>query len=298
MRYPMKNILHIILLVVSLASLTSCKLFFKSPVIEKVHDIRVVSIDPDKTVLELSISVHNPNRYKLRMNKLDVDLLSKNREKIGSASLKAMVEIPKKKSNALEFRISLDTRSTIKMINHSDQKVFLYVCGKGSGKVLGSTKVFDFEEPYEVDIQEQLQKVITAFQADGKDIFLVKRSYVSKVGFTESQIRVDFIIMNPYGLEFTLSKFPSTINIENKESGTGYLERSLYFNEKIYSQEGSMIFKINNWKSIINAVKGAINGEIGYEVKGKVQVDAYGLKIERPFTYRDEIAINISELIF
>ncbi len=294
----MNKLAYLMLLAVAVLGLSSCKMLFKKPVVEKIHDVKVISIDPDKVLLEVSISIHNPNGYKLKLNAMDVSLLSKNRDKIGSASLKSAVEIPKKKSNALDFRISLDTRPTIRMINRSDQKVFVYVAGSGSGKVLGSRKHFAFEEPYEIDIREQLQKVVAGFKADGQDIFKVKRAYVSKVGLTESQIRVDFLVLNPYGLEFTFKNFPAKITIGDKESGSGDLVNGLTFNEKVYSREGSMVFRINNWKAIVNAVKGVLNGEINYKVEGDVKLDAYGIEIERPYSYQDMISINISELIF
>lgn len=294
----MRKIANLLLLSAMLISLCSCKLFFRKPSVEKVHDIRVISIDPDQTLLDLSLSIHNPNRYKLRLENLTVELLSRERVKIGSAALTKAVEIPKKKSNALNFRIALETRPTIRMINRSDQKVFVYLSGAGLGKVLGTKKSFEFEEPYEINVKEQLQKALGSFKADGQDIFKIKRSYVTKVGLTESQIRVDFIILNPYGLEFVLKGFPATISIGDKESGSGNIEAQLSFNDKSYSREGSMLFKISNWKAVVNAVKGVLNGEISYEVNGRVQIDAYGLDFERAYRYGDKISINISELLF
>lgn len=294
----MNKMLTILFACLALLSLSGCKFLFKKPVLEKIHDVKVLSLDPDKTELELTLSVHNPNAYKLKLNSLDITLLSPKREKIGSAFLKDEVLIPKKRSNALTFRISLDTRSTVKTINNSDQKVFVYIAGSGRGKVLGASKKFEFEEPFEIDVREQIQRVVAGFKADGNDIFKVKRSYVSKLGLTESQIRVDFIILNPYGLKFNFNGFPATITIGDKESGSGNLLQELSFDEKIYSQEGTMVFKINNWKAIVNAVKGVLNGEIRYEVTGRVQIDAYGIQIERPYSYSDMIAINISELVF
>ncbi|MBW6514838.1 MAG: hypothetical protein K0B87_08810 [Candidatus Syntrophosphaera sp.] len=293
----MRIALKCLLIGLALIGLSSCKLF-KTPTLEKVHDVKVLSIDPDKTNLEVSISVNNSNCYTLILKELEVNLLNRTRERIGSVELKKAVEIPKKRSNALDFHISLDTRPTVKMVNHSDQKVFVYISGEGSGKVLGVSKKFSFEEPYEIDIKEQLEKVVSGFKADGQDIFQIKRSYVKQVRLAQSQIAVDFLILNPYGLQFKLKSFPSTISIGGREAGTGEILQPLEFDERVYSREGSMTFKINNWKAIVNAVKGAFKGEIEYEVNGKVKIDAYGLEIDQPFTYGDLIYINVSELIF
>lgn len=291
----MRNALNCLLICAALLSLGSCKLFFKSPKVEKIHDIKVVSIDPDKIRLEISLSVLNPNRYKLKLNDMDVALLNKNREQIGTASLSRAVEIPGRKASALDFDITLDTRPTVKLVNYSDQKVFVYIAGTGSGKVLGTRQNLVFEEPYEIDIRDQLHMVLSTFKANGDDIFKIKRSYLGKVGITETQVLVDFIVMNPYGLKFTLEEFPANITIGNAESGTGDLDKALSFDEKVYSREGTMIFKVNNLKAIYNIAKGAINGEVSYRVNGKVKINAYGTDIEQAYSYKDLITISITD---
>lgn len=291
----MKKVLYCLLTCLALTSLTSCKFMFKSPKVEKIHELKVVSIDPDKIRLELSLSVLNPNRYKLKLNEMDVVLLNKNREQIGTATLNRAMEIPGRKSNALDFSITLETRPTIKLVNYSDQKVFIYIAGKGVGKVLGSKQTFSFEEPYEIDVREQLQKVLSTFKANGDDIFKIKRSYLGKVGITETQVLVDFIVMNPYGLKFTLDDFPANITIGNAETGSGNLDKPLSFDEKIYSREGTMIFKVNNLKALYNIAKGAINGEVIYRVDGKVKINAYGIDIQQPYSYKDLITISITD---
>lgn len=291
----MRKALHCLLVCITLLGLTSCKFLFKSPRMERVYEVKVVSIDPDKIRLELGLSVLNPNRYKLKLNTMEIELLNKNREQIGTATLSRAVEIPGKKANALDFQITLDTRPTVKMVNYSDQKVFVYISGIGIGRVLGTNQKFSFEEPYEIDIREQLQKSLSSFKANGEDIFKVKRSYLGKVGLTETQVLVDFFVMNPYGLKFSLEDFPATITIGNAETGSGNLDKVLSFDEKVYYREGTMVFKVNNLKAIYNIAKGAINGEVGYRVEGQVRINAYGAEFQKPYAYKDLITISITD---
>lgn len=293
----MKRALCYLLLLLSAISLSSCKLLFKTPVVEKIHDVKVSALNPDKTELEISISVKNPNCYALKLNEMNVELLTKDREKIGTAKLKSAVEIPKRKSNALNFTVSLDTRPTVKMINHSDQKVFFYIGGKGIGRVWGIAKRFEFEEPYELSLKEHLEALIPRFSADGQDIFQLKRSYVEKLGVTQTLLKTEFIILNPYGLSFRFQGFPASILINGKEAGTGDLEEALVFDEKVYSREGAMHFKVSNFKSVIGAVKGAFKGEISYEVKGNVVIEAFGLEIKKPYSYKGLVPVSISDVI-
>ncbi len=82
----MKNSISIITLGLALISLCSCKLF-KSPTVTKIQDVKVVSITPDKSTIKISLMVSNPYCYKLKLDKLKVDLLNKNRAYVGTASL-------------------------------------------------------------------------------------------------------------------------------------------------------------------------------------------------------------------
>lgn len=282
----------------SLMVLSSCSWLFKTPTLEKVHGVDVLSIDPDKTVVDVSLSVNNPNFYTLTVEDLDVLLLDKNRDRIGMVALKQAVEIPKKRSNALDFNVSLDTRRTVKAVNHSDQSVYVYISGEGRGKILGIGKNFSFEEPFAIDIKKELENAVSGFKADGQDIFKIKRSYIGKMGLAKSSVGVDFIILNPYGLEFTLSSFPATISIGGKECGSGDIAESLSFDETVFSREGTMAFRIRNWNTVVNAVKGAFKGEIEYQVDGNVKIGAYGLDIDQPFSYADKIYVNLADLVF
>mgnify|MGYP001178326603 CR=1 FL=1 len=56
----MKTGIRILILAVVAFSLSSCKLFRK-PTVEKIRDIQVVSISPDKSVVRVSLIVNNPN---------------------------------------------------------------------------------------------------------------------------------------------------------------------------------------------------------------------------------------------
>jgi len=58
-----------------------------------------------------------------------------------------------------------------------------------------------------------------------------------------------------------------------------------------------MVFKVSNWKSIVGAVKGALQGEISYEVGGNVDISGYGMRFTRPFDYDGTISVNLSEML-
>lgn len=292
----MKNIVKIIALCFVLISLSSCKLF-KSPTVTKIQDVKVVSITPDKSTIKISLMVNNPNCYKLKLDKLEVELLNKDRDKVGYANLEKVVEIPKKAAMCINFNVELETRPVVKMISSLNQKVQFFIVGKGHGKVKGLSKKFYFDEPYELDLKEELKNIIPKFSVGTQNLFKITKTSVEKMSIGQTELHIHFIILNPYGLTYNLKGFPAEIYIDDKLAGTGNLKNQLKFNENIFSQDGIMVFQLNNLKSIFGAVKGAIKGEIKYSVKGNVIIDAFGMQIKQPYSYQDSLPVNIVELI-
>lgn len=294
----MQRYLIVTVIIMMLFAGTGCKFLFKKPQVSKVHDFKVISLGVDKIELEVAVSVLNPNAYQLKLDKLDIDLLNKDRERIGSAAMQKTVIIPKRKSNALSFRIKLDTRPTAKMISHSNQTVYLYVAGRGHGKVLGFGKNFSFEEPYELDLKKHLEMLIPKFEASGQDLFKVQRSYLKKLGLTQAELHVDFILLNPYGLSFRLKGFPAEVFLGEKSVGKGNLSMQMNYTENTHSKDGTMVFKISNWRALGAALKGVFQGEIPYRVQGTVMIEAFGLEINKPYNYKGVVPINLSEMVF
>ncbi|MDY0151652.1 MAG: hypothetical protein RBS43_05215 [Candidatus Cloacimonas sp.] len=292
----MPKYLNTIILLALVFTLSSCKIFVK-PTVEKIRDIKVVSISPDKSVVEISLIVRNPNPYKIRLSKLDIELLNKDRGKVGVAALHKEVEIPKKASMNIDFRVELDTRPVVKMVSGLDQKVQFYVHGSGHGKALGMGKNFSFDEPYELDLKEHLENLLSKFSASGQSLFKIQHTSVEKVGIGETELHVNFMILNPYGFSFNFKGFPSEIYLNGKLAGKGNLQNQLRFDENIYSKDGVMVFKLSNLKSILGAVTGVFKGEIAYTVKGKVMIDAMGMQIDRPYEYKGSLPLSLWELL-
>ena len=144
---------------------------------------------------------------------------------------------------------------------------------------------------------EELKNIIPKFSVGTQNLFKITKTSVEKMSIGQTELHIHFIILNPYGLTYNLKGFPAEIYIDDKLAGTGNLKNQLKFNEDIFSQDGIMVFKLNNLKSIFGAVKGAIKGEIKYSVKGNVIIDAFGMQIKQPYSYQDSLPVNIVELI-
>lgn len=296
-RYIMHKLITPLLAVLLLLSLSSCKMF-KKPTVDRIHDLKIISMTPDQTNILISLKVNNPNSYKLVVKELKVSLLDKDRVAVGNAVMSKQIMIPGRKSTAVDFNVKLDTRKTAKMISHADQVLFFYIQGQGKGRALGCTKKLQFEEPYELKIKDYISDLLPKFTAGGSDLFKVQKTHISKLGIGQTQVQTDFMLLNPYGLTFTFKGFPADVYVNEKIVGKANLGTQLYFNENVYSKDGNIQLEINNFKSLVEAVKGAVKGEIDYKVKGTVIIDAFGMEIKNPYEFKGSIPFNLQELIF
>ncbi|MCB5279097.1 MAG: hypothetical protein LHW59_06210 [Candidatus Cloacimonetes bacterium] len=274
-----------------------CRFFFKTPTVEKIQDLKVQSISVDHTLLVVSIIVHNPNSYNIRLSKLDLDLLNMNRERVGMAVLQKDIELPGKKSINLDFTVRIQTRPLIQMVSSINHDLQFFISGKGEGKAMGISKKFDFEESYCLEIKDHLMHIIPSLNAGGQDLFKLTRTYVDNYGLSKSMLNAEFILLNPYGFSFNLKGFPAEIFINGKKVGSGNLKSQLNFNEDVFYKDGSMVFELSNLKSAFGAVKGVFKGEVKYTVKGTILIDAMGLDMSTPYEYEGSIPLSMWDLL-
>jgi len=288
---------YLLFLMVALGLLSSCKMLFKSPQIQKIQDFELISFSPDHSELNISVIVNNPNNYEIRLSSLKLDLLDKNRFRVGSAEMSRSIDLPKKKAINVDFKVMLLTRPLIQSVSNINHEVHYFIAAKGEAKAVGIHKRFEFEEPYSFSLKEHLEGNIPKFSAGGQDIFKLTRTYVEDMGFGKSTLNADFILMNPYGFSFNFKGFPAKIFIDGKEVGSGQLQNQLGFDENIFFKEGTMVFKLSNLKSIMGATKGAFKGEINYSVQGTIILDAIGMELRNPFAFSGSLPVSVWDLL-
>lgn len=292
-----------LLATIILLSLCSCKMVFKQPEIVKIQDLSITEIQIDNSKMQLSIIVKNPNGYQIRLKELDVQMLDPNRVQVGEARLKKEINLPAKKSVQLDFLVNIQTRPMIHMVSSINKDLQFFISLKGKGKAKMISKSFELEEPYSISIKDYLPELLpnlgnmkTGASGD-QPLFKLVRTYVGNFGFSKTGLMADFILINPYGISFQVKSFPSEIFIGGKAVGTGNLKEELVFDENVFYRDGSMVFQLSNLKSALSAAKGAFKGNIDYEVRGKILVQAMGIDLEIPYAYFGVIPFSIWELL-
>lgn len=286
-----------------LLSLISCKLGFKQPEIVKIQDLTIAEIKIDDSKLELSIIVKNPNGYQIRLNELDVQMLAPNRVKVGEAKLKKEINLPANKSVQLDFLVNIQTRPMIQMVSSINKDLQFIILLQGKGKAKGLSKSFELEQLHSISIEDYLPQLLPNLanlksgSSGSQPLFKLLRTHVGDYGFSKTGLVTDFILINPYGLDFKLKGFPAEVFIGGKAVGTGNIKEELHFDQNAFYRDGSMVFQLSNLKSVVSAAKGIFKGGIDYEVRGKILIQAMGFDLEIPYTYFGVIPLSLWELL-
>lgn len=286
--------LVIITLIIALSfALSSCRFGFKKPGFEGIYDVKLKSLSIEKSELIVSLIVHNPNAYNIKIKSLDVNLLSLKREKVGAAKLDEAIVLPKKAKVQLDFELQIESRKAISLLKNLDDNIDLIIQAVGEGKAMGITKKFRYEELYSISLKDKLLGEIPKFRVKGQDLFKVMRIYPEAKSFKASTLKIDFILLNPYGLTYTVKAFRAKIYIDNQELGQGNIKRQMKFNPDTFYREGTMEFELSHLKTMLGAAKGVIHGEIGYQVKGRVKIEVFGREIIAPYEYKGKIPVDL-----
>ncbi len=305
------------LLLILTVLLGACSIF-KAPQFERLNEMELKDLTPDHTSLDLSIVINNPNWYAITVKSLDIEVQNMSQERLGDIIMTEPLKISKHESDTVYFKIDLETRKVTKLLSHNAQKVEFIVKANALAKVFGISKRVKLEQAQSVNFTQILEELLPSLPsefeiptiiADKKrnqvirsipkspspikaDIFRVVKTSITDVGLKETELTVKFLMLNPYGLSFIFRDFPAEVWINDKYAGKGKLAKPLYFDENIASNEGELVFELNNFNSILLASKALFKKDMNYTVKGQLFAEGFGTKISKPFNFKGTVEIG------
>ncbi len=138
---------HRLLLLVLLTPLffTSC-LSYKEIELGDVKNIKLNKANNGDAEIQVGINVSNPNNYKIKIKKIEADMLV-NGKKIGKISLNKKVVLPKKSNEVQIFAVNTQLSNLISAIPNIffGGEIKLQLKGHIKGKVFVVTKKFPLE---------------------------------------------------------------------------------------------------------------------------------------------------------
>ncbi len=306
--------------------LGACSIF-KAPNFERVNQVQLKDLTIDRTKLDLSIVINNPNWYGITVKTLDIDVMDRDRNKLGNIVMTQPLKISKHAADTVYFEILMDTRKVAKLLSYSSDKVEFIVKATAKAKVSCISKTIRYEQPNHINftkiIEDLLPGIPTEYEIptihtntkkpntkDKKyifsdpnakpagnapikpDIFKVAKTSVTDIGFKDTELTIKFMLLNPYGFAFTIRDFPSEVWINDKLAGKGKLAKPIIINENVMSADGELVFKLNNFNSILLVSTALVKKDMDYNVKGNLIAEAFGLKVSKPFKFRGTVEIG------
>ena len=311
----MRFLLLITIIISSL--LCSCSVF-KEPTFERLNEVELKELNPDYADMDLSIVISNRNWYSITVKSLNLEITDNNSVKLGDIVMTQPLKISKHSADTVYFQILMETRKVTKLVSHNSQKVEFIVKAVAVAKVFGITKRIKLEQKQNINFTEILEQILPSIPSDIEvptliadkkrkvvvqnppkpkstikaDIFKVIKASITDVGFKETELTVKFLLLNPYGLSFTIQDFPSDIWINNKLAGKGKLDKPITFDENIFQEEGKLVFNLNNFNSILLASSTLVKKDLDYKVNGNLIAEGFGAKISKPFTFKGTFEVG------
>lgn len=318
--------LYILVLLVVSMFLLSCSLF-KEPKFERLNEVKLNDLTPDRTNLDLSIVISNPNWFAITVKSLDIVVNDKKQDKLGTITMTQALKMDKKSIDTVYFEIGLDTRKVAKMLSHSAKKAEFEVNATAVAKVFGISKTIELKQTQEINFTKILESILPSIPSEftiptiktdytksstgtkklvvrdpklqpltntpkTEDLFKVLKTSISDIGLKETDLTVKFMVFNPYGLSFVFRDFPAEIWVNDKFAGRGKLVKPISFSENTFSAEGEMVFTLNNFNSFLLASKALVKKDMNYLVDGTLQVEGFGAKISKPFKFKGTVEIG------
>ena len=316
----MRRYLYLCLLLPLL--ITSCSLF-QAPQFKGVSNFKLNELTADHTDIDLALVIANPNGFALALKSLNVTVTDTLQNRLGDVTMLQPLEIPKHDSDTLFLEIELNTRQVAKLVSHSSDKVKFIVHAVAVAHVFGITKQISKDLPEQINITEILLKALpqipTEFQAPSiniskkkqtqkgnftsgekksdtakatPELFKVLKAGISDMGFKETELTIRFMLLNPFGLTFTLKDFPAQVSVNGTLAGKGRLAKPLVFDEDVYSQEGEIVCTLNNWNSLKLGTNALFKKGLDYVVQGNLQAEGLGVCINKPFAVKGHVDIG------
>ncbi len=271
------------------AGLTSliCGSGILAPEITGTGKTEIVSIEKDTAVFDITVFYLNKNSVSAGLSSLNLDIYY-NDSLLGTAKSLSKIELQPRTPGSFSLRANLKTPMLANLISEKQDTVIFILKGIAAAD-FGAVKI---PLPVNHELVVPLRKNLDSLYMDAlsnEKLITVKNAEIKSIGFTQSELRINFLISNPYGLDITLKDYPSSVYINDSYSGAGSIENELKISGKSENASGVFIFRLENLPASVNILKGLFNGSIGYYVKGTLKLETSGALIELPFTYKGKI---------
>ncbi len=255
-----------------------------APEIIGVKNSEIVTFNEDEITLTMTVTARNKNNFDIDIEKMFVNIVIGS-DTIGSAERTEKLTIGSKATADIVFSSTLTTNKILKLLSEGIDTLNLRLIGTASADLGIITMPVDIDIEFEVAVKEQLAKTIES-DTNNEKLIKVESAALKNLSLGESVVEVQFVISNPYGIEFKVKDYPSTIYINNREAGDGNISEVIEVKKSGSESTGRVKYTLSNTQTLSSLFGSVFSRKLEYETDGTMVINILGYEIQFPFRMR------------
>ena len=286
-----KLILPTILLVVVIFIATNkfiCSPSGLAPKFKEIKKSKIVKFNSDSIWIEITATAENRNNFKIEIENLNVNVMQENLS-LGNANRNEKWQIEAKETGEIQIHTALDTKKILKIISDEPDSLQLKLVGTADADLGLITLPVNIDIDFTIPVKEQLAKTIQEDTENDK-IIKISSAGLKNLNLGGSTVEIGFQIQNPYGIEFSVEGYPSTLFVGNKNLGEGDINEEIVVRKKGEVSKGKITYNLSNTKTLTSLFGSFFSGKLEYETKGNLILNILGYDIKISYTKKGVLA--------
>ena len=286
-----KLILPTILLVVVIFIATNkfiCSPSGLAPKFKEIKKSKIVKFNSDSIWIEITANAENRNNFKIEIENLNVNVMQENLS-LGNANRNEKWQIEAKETGEIQIHTALDTKKILKIISDEPDSLQLKLIGTADADLGLITLPVNIDIDFTIPVKEQLAKTIQEDTENDK-IIKISSAGLKNLNLGGSTVEIGFQIQNPYGIEFSVEGYPSTLFVGNKNLGEGDINEEIVVRKKGEVSKGKITYNLSNTKTLTSLFGSFFSGKLEYETKGNLILNILGYDIKISYTKKGVLA--------
>lgn len=259
-----------------------------APEFKEIKKSRIVKFNSDSIWVDITAFAENRNNFKIEIENLDVTIMQENFA-LGKANRNENWQIEAEDTGKIQIHTALDTKKILKIISDEPESLHLKLVGGADADLGLITLPVDINIDFTVPVREQLSKTIQSDTENDK-IIKISSAGLKKLNLGGSAVEIGFQIQNPYGIEFSVEGYPSTLFVGNKDLGEGNINEKIVVRKKGDVSEGKITYNLSNTKTLTSLFGSFFSGKLEYETKGNLILNILGYDIKIPYRKKGVLA--------
>ena len=259
-----------------------------APKFKEIKKSKIVKFNSDSIWIEITANAENRNNFKIEIENLNVNVMQENLS-LGNANRNEKWQIEAKETGEIQIHTALDTKKILKIISDEPDSLQLKLIGTADADLGLITLPVNIDIDFTIPVKEQLAKTIQEDTENDK-IIKISSAGLKNLNLGGSTVEIGFQIQNPYGIEFSVEGYPSTLFVGNKNLGEGDINEEIVVRKKGEVSKGKITYNLSNTKTLTSLFGSFFSGKLEYETKGNLILNILGYDIKISYTKKGVLA--------